>query len=96
MEQKVVMVRETEECDSQNVERAEFWNSAKVDSTIRYMGMVQMTECVWSLMMIPGISIKGYRASENVEKQELVLAGVIDYTKANQEVSKRHFQIDRV
>lgn len=82
---KVVMVRETEECDLTNVERAEFWNSAKVDLTIRIHGNGTNDSSVSGvLMMIPGNKyIKDTELLENSRKAgELVLAGVIDYTKA--------------
>ncbi|EPR09480.1 N-acetylmuramoyl-L-alanine amidase family protein [Ruminiclostridium papyrosolvens] len=82
----VIMVRETEVCGLTNVERAKFWNSSKVDLTIRIHGNGSNDSSVSGvLMMIPGSKyIKDTQILRNSRKAgELVLAGVIEHTKAN-------------
>ncbi|AEY67993.1 N-acetylmuramoyl-L-alanine amidase [Clostridium sp. BNL1100] len=82
---KVIMVRETEVCGLTNVERAKFWNSSKVDLTIRIHGNGTNDSSVSGvLMMIPGNKyIKDKELLKNSRKAgELVLAGVIEHTKA--------------
>jgi N-acetylmuramoyl-L-alanine amidase len=82
---KVVMVRETEVCGLTNVERAKFWNSSKVDLTIRIHGNGSNDSSVSGvLMMIPGGKyIKDTELLNNSRKAgELVLAGVLEHTKA--------------
>ncbi len=82
---KVIMVRETEECGLTNVERAKFWNSSKVDLTIRLHGNGTDDSSVSGvLMMIPGNKyIKDTEILKNSRKAgELVLEGVIGYTKS--------------
>ncbi len=83
---KVVMVRETEVCGLTNVERAKFWNSSKVDLTIRIHGNGSTDRSVSGvLMMIPGDKyIKDTELLRNSRKAgELVLASVLEHTKAN-------------
>ncbi len=82
---KVIMVRETEECGLTNVERAKFWNSSKVDLTIRIHGNGLNDSSVSGvLMMVPGNKyIKDTEVLKDSRKAgELVLAGVIEHTKA--------------
>ncbi len=82
---KVIMVRENEICGLSNVERAKFWNSSKVDLTIRIHGNGSNDSSVSGvLMMIPGN--KYIEDTELLKKSReagaLVLAGVIEHTKA--------------
>lgn len=82
---KVIMVRETSECDLTNVERTKLWNASDADLTVRIHGNgINDSKVSGVLMMVPGD--KYIKDKEMLRKSaqvgQYILDGVLKYTKA--------------
>jgi N-acetylmuramoyl-L-alanine amidase len=82
---KIIMVRETSECDLTNVERTKLWNSSGADLTIRiHANGINDSKVSGVLMMIPGdkyIKDKGM-LKKSAQVGQCILEEVLNYTKA--------------